>query len=314
MTEFSKFRKWHDDKYGNSLLKLIELFPLEAKENYYLLLQNPNITWGTQLENVLNVCPTILTREKYWWYVANPNCTPEFINIRPEFKERTFSAEDMFFLSWNPSVTWEFVENNPNLTWKYYWLSCNPNITWKIIRDNPDKEWDYKRVSCNPNITWEIVRNNPTYDWDYNWLSINPNITFEIVQNNKEFPWNYSWFSLNPNITPEIVKNHPEFPWDYRNIMKNPNTTWDHILTGYTLDTDISENPNINWRIVKNNKNLFINHIQALFKNKFLHDPIVCKNRYNRFVRKRKMELSFLFNKILCQDVVEYLLDFVEYD
>lgn len=45
-SKFSKFRKWHDDKYGNSLLKLIELFPLEAKENYYLLLQNPNITWG----------------------------------------------------------------------------------------------------------------------------------------------------------------------------------------------------------------------------------------------------------------------------
>jgi hypothetical protein len=84
------------------------------------------------------------------------------------------------------------------------WLSDNPNITWEIIQQNPDKDWNYEWLSSNPNITWEIIQENSDTlrfrgrnDWSYDWLSANPNITWEIIQENQDKPWNYDSLSKN---------------------------------------------------------------------------------------------------------------------
>ena len=45
--------------------------------------------------------------------------------------------------------------------WDYEYLSENPNITWEIVQQNPDKPWDWSDISRNPNITSDIVINNP---------------------------------------------------------------------------------------------------------------------------------------------------------
>ena len=62
----------------------------------------------------------------------------------------------------------------PNSTKTLYrWLSDNPNITWDIVQNNPDKPWDYRWLSNNPNITWDIVEANPDKPWNYKMLSQN---------------------------------------------------------------------------------------------------------------------------------------------
>ena len=35
----------------------------------------------------------------------------------------------------------------PDKPWNYKWLSNNPNITWDIVQNNPDKPWDYRILS-----------------------------------------------------------------------------------------------------------------------------------------------------------------------
>ena len=40
------------------------------------------------------------------------------------------------------------------LNYPYYdFLSGNPNITWECVQNHPDEQWDYKNLSRNSNIT-----------------------------------------------------------------------------------------------------------------------------------------------------------------
>ena len=82
----------------------------------------------------------------------------------------------------NPNITWEIVQNNPQIPWNHNYLSQNPNITWEIIQNNPQIRWNYGRLSEHPNITWEgissvklenIVDKNPQIPCVYTVLSIN---------------------------------------------------------------------------------------------------------------------------------------------
>ncbi len=41
------------------------------------------------------------------------------------------------------------LELYPDKPWDYGWLSDNPNITWEIVQNHPDKEWSYWRLSRN---------------------------------------------------------------------------------------------------------------------------------------------------------------------
>ena len=54
-----------------------------------------------------------------------------------------------------------------------YWrlLSKSKDLTFEIIENNPDIPWVWFFISENPNITWEIIENNPDIPW--NWRSLN---------------------------------------------------------------------------------------------------------------------------------------------
>ena len=66
-------------------------------------------------------------------------------------------------------------DNEDKIDWK--WMSKNPNITWEIIQNNPDKNWSWDFISLNPNITWEIIVANPDKHWNWMNISCHPNIT-----------------------------------------------------------------------------------------------------------------------------------------
>ena len=67
----------------------------------------------------------------------------------------------------------EYVKNNPDKPWNYFWLSCNPNITMEDVKNNPYKPWNWKCLSKNPNITMNDVKNNPYKPWNWKCLSMN---------------------------------------------------------------------------------------------------------------------------------------------
>lgn len=123
-------------------------------------------------------------------------CTDiEYINIaRDIYSDRllSYGAFDLSFeyLSINPTITWEIVQDNPEENWDYEKLSLNPNITWDIVQANLDKPWNFKNLAKNPNITFDIVKNNPQYNWNdknpflpYENFYANPNLTWELFVN-----------------------------------------------------------------------------------------------------------------------------------
>jgi len=131
------------------------------------------------------------------------------------------SKDKWWQLSYNPNITWDIIQNNPDKYWDWSNISRNPNITWDIIQNNPDKDWDWQFISRNPNITWDIIQNNPDKDWDWTSISEHPNITWEIIQNNPDKDWDWNSISEHPNITWEIIQNNPDKDWNWNYISCN---------------------------------------------------------------------------------------------
>ena len=104
------------------------------------------------------------------------------------------------------------------------WISMNPNITIEMIQNNPDKPWNWSSISRNPNITIDIILEHPDKHWDWSEISRNPNITMQNIRDNPKKPWKWNWVSFNPNININIIKNNPEKPWDWHGISQNPFT------------------------------------------------------------------------------------------
>ena len=71
------------------------------------------------------------------------------------------------------------LQKETRIEWDY--ISCNPSITWDIIQQNPDKPWNWFYISYNPNITWEIIQQNPDKAWDWFYVSTNKGL-FKLPQ------------------------------------------------------------------------------------------------------------------------------------
>src|SRR5258708_4326649 len=151
-----------------------------------------------------------------------------FINIGSDYKSVLFTCNKWYQFAYSKDKCHQLCNHLltlltlfPNKPWNWGCLSRNPNITWEFVQNNPDIPWDWDYLSRNPNITWEIIQNNSDKPWNWGYLSRNPNITWEIIQNNSDKPWNWGFISRNPNITWEIVKNNPDKPWDWAGISNN---------------------------------------------------------------------------------------------
>ena len=74
-------------------------------------------------------------------------------------------------MTFNPNITWEYVQDHSEISWNYNSLVHNSNITWDIICSNPELLCYCRNASSSPNITW---------DWCY--ASYNPNVNLDIIR------------------------------------------------------------------------------------------------------------------------------------
>ncbi len=73
----------------------------------------------------------------------------------------------------------DIIQKNPDKPWKWCWVSQNPNITWEIINNNLDKNWNLNSLSQNTfQAEKEAFIRNKFRDWfmgrgiNYNETSI----------------------------------------------------------------------------------------------------------------------------------------------
>ena len=108
----------------------------------------------------------------------------------------------------NPNIDIEFIlcHQDKNLNWQY--LSQNPGINLDNIEQNINLPWDWEFISLNPNITINFILKYVEKNWDWHYLTYNPNITMDIIEQNINLPWDWNILAINPNINLEFILNH----------------------------------------------------------------------------------------------------------
>jgi hypothetical protein len=120
-------------------------------------------------------------------YVSlNPNLTFEFIQ---KYRNKFILWWD--FISEHKCITWEHIQNHPELFWSCYGIFCNPNITMDIVEQYFDKKWKNCFIDTNINLTFEFVlKHQDKFD---------KNVLFNQFQLEKEKIYN-------KYITPYIIR------------------------------------------------------------------------------------------------------------
>ena len=164
-------------------------------------------------------------------------------------------------MSYNTSITFDYVLKHRNKPWCWTNLCLNPSITIQDVLDYPNQPWDWVALSCNPSITLEDALKCPGKPWayehfsaphrrsnkpdrskqhltefkkalkrpiklNYGKLSINTAITFEYVLEHLNERWSWSSLSGNVAITFDDVIEHPNFPWDWGLLSGNTSVTF----------------------------------------------------------------------------------------
>jgi len=135
-------------------------------------------------------------------------------------------------VSYNRSLTIDFVKIHSNKNWNWEVLSKHRNITIDDIIDNPDLPWNYVHVSGNPNLTLDGMKRLPNTSWSKYLLSRNDALTVDMINyvNSLHDPqitsyWNMTIISSHRNITMKDIEDNPQILWNYGSICENPNLT-----------------------------------------------------------------------------------------
>jgi hypothetical protein len=128
------------------------------------------------------------------------------------------------------NITWQDVQNHPQIPWDYSVLSDNPNITMENILQNMDKEWNFENVMQNINFSFQYQKQFEEKGifvdcWHEKHLIYHANTTLEewdtILDGDMERDYKcyFVLLSYNPNVTWDYFINL-DFRWDYSFMMK----------------------------------------------------------------------------------------------
>lgn len=204
-------------------------------------------------------------------------------------------------------------------------ISANKNFTWNFF-ERKKYNWNYQHMSFNPNITVDIVNNNLDKNWNNDFLKIN------YGRNGKYFFENnyYKKYEITLELyeTYENIKYYEKeygYKINYSLLSENSNITWDNIINNkdknWSYNKLLKYNKNINLDIILNNLYIFNNDI---LKNISLNENItwddICKypeinwNYYDLSSNKninidivlKNLDKKWSFNKLICNPNITF--------
>jgi hypothetical protein len=122
----------------------------DLKWNFNVLLSNKNFTWA-----IINSNEFRSLFEKYFikkLQLNNKDCnilaySGYYMDIEKSFVIENSITEDinlnMFYISQNPSITLDIIQNNIGLNWDWHELSRNVCITEEFLSKYINLKWDY---------------------------------------------------------------------------------------------------------------------------------------------------------------------------
>lgn len=124
----------------NHLLELLERFPNEEWDEVSLS-NNPNISWEFICKN-----PDIPWASE--WVSSNPNISFAIVKANLDYQWDWCALSSML-----PHE--DVLLNFHHDAWDFYGLSFNPDITWVFVDRTRDEAWYWPFLSENPNITYK---------------------------------------------------------------------------------------------------------------------------------------------------------------
>jgi hypothetical protein len=219
----------------------------DLKWNFNVLLSNKNFTWAIINSNEFrslfekyfikklqlnNKEGNILAYSGYYMDIEKSaiieNCITEDINL------------NMFYISQNPSITLDIIENHIGLNWDWYELSRNMCITEEFLSKYINLKWDYSYILSRKEISWNFFEKyfdvlNRKYDDFMELISKHVNVTIDILDKYNNIMWDYTWVSLNPNINIEYILNNLDKGWDWYFLTTHQNISFDDIKNNLDL-------------------------------------------------------------------------------
>jgi len=181
----------------------------------------------------------------------------------------------------------QFVLDNKDKKWQWYFLSKNPNISLKFIIDHPELPWNWAGVSKNTNLNVNTIITHPNLKWNFQQLQFNNNLTFKDIkklQKYFDFEIDYNSLSSNKKITEnDLYNENLNENFSYCSLMiENKNISLNFYIEKYEMGLIDNEffkflsfsncltanyvNENINedwdWFQVSRNKNISLNDIE----------------------------------------------------
>lgn len=210
---------------------------------------------------------------------------------------KTPLVKKLEYLSRNPTLTFEIVQNNPDYAWDWHGISENKNITLEMIESYPELPWEYGALSRNPNIPWSFVAKNLDKKW--HWYDLTKIAPLDFILRNSYFGWSWCGVFKTFKLEDKIVKNilekgyeistradwrfimdHPNWPWRWDFVSQNPSVTtkviedypdgigkkwnWAHISHNENIDVEFVKknlDKNWNWDGLTTNKKISIQDI-----------------------------------------------------
>jgi hypothetical protein len=149
--------------------------------DWYQLSKHPNIT----LEMIHSSWQLIDVNWNWRGIAENPN-----VSIK-DLERYSPEPESRQHLIYSPRLTWQDIVQRGILSpWDWRELSKSPAITWDIVQEHPEIIWDWTNLSENPNIDPEfILATLNTYPWEWQGILKNPNLTWEIIRRHPRPEW-----------------------------------------------------------------------------------------------------------------------------
>ena len=203
-------------------------------------------------------------------------------------------------ISQNKYVDINFIEQNINKINMYH-ISSNCNITFEFVLKHIDKNFDWRILSANPVIKLHHIENTLYLPWRWDGISYNPNLTIDFIKKYKNKNWCWRSISYNPGITMKDIENNLNFPWVMECILINPNLTLEFIKK--------YEN-----KLFTANYRTITIRVHNIFINEFIHDEFVYNKSLNNDIQIKKNSMFNILNKYLYKDLIIFINDYTHYN
>lgn len=221
---------------------------MALNHNYILYKLKPEL-YEHRIESILY---TILGNHDLNWE-SIPMIEEEF-NIKYEDDALEFNCR----ISGDTAINIDYVKNNLDKPWNWFWLSQNESISFIDIIDNPQLPWEYDflhyrdftsddikyiktksdynkqalhTIYSNPKLTFDMIGDILDDVEKEQFLIQNPNTTLQLLRDTVgELTENIiSEVSFYIKISPEEFIENIDLPWNYVSLAENSNITMAHF-------------------------------------------------------------------------------------